>query len=485
MVKGGQLKILSKDQIYDIHLATLNVLENTGILIHEPEARKLLKEAGAYVDEKRKLVKIPSHLIEESIRKTPKGFTLYARNPRYNVRIEDKRVCFGPMIGRLHILDLETGKKRRTNLEDVAGLTKLASALEYYALPHSGVMMPHIEGVPDQVVHAYAYYTSVKNSEKVVKGTGRGRERALDCIKMASMIAGCEPEDLGKRPNVFTTCNPISPLQHSVEQTEGLIEYAKHRLPVDIAAEVQAGATSPVTLAGSLVIQNAEVLSGVTIAQLVNPGTPLFYGTAGTIMDMRAGIICKGAIEAGLINAATAQLAQFYGIPSRGTAGDTESKVLDIQAGFEKAITLLMAALAGVNYIWYPGTLEYALTVSYESLVIDNEICGMVLRALKGISIDEDALALDVIGKVGPGGHFLGQKHTIEYLMKEHFIPKLSNRQSREEWEKAGAKDLWEVAKEEVRKILKEYEPIPLEKEIDEELQRFLKEVERRELKAS
>lgn len=485
MVKGGQLKILSKEQIYDIHLATLNVLENVGVLIHEPKARKLLKDAGAYVDENKKLVKIPSYLVEECLRKTPKSFTLYARNPKYNVRIEDRKVYFGPMIGRLYILDLETGKKRRTTLEDVANLTKLASALEYYMLPHSGVMMPHIEGVPDQVAHVYAYYISVKNSEKVVKGTGRGRNRALDCIKMASLVAGCNPEELGKRPNIFTTCNPISPLQHSVEQTEGLIEYAKHRLPVDIAAEVQAGATSPVTLAGSLVIQNAEVLSGITIAQLVNPGTPVFYGTAGTIMDMRTGIICKGAIEAGLMNVATAQLAQFYGIPSRGTAGDTESKVLDIQAGFEKAITLLMAALAGINYIWYPGTLEYALTVSYESLVIDNEICGMILRALKGIKVDESTLALDLIEKVGPGGHFLAQKHTIEHLMEEHFIPKLSNRQSREEWEKAGAKSLWEIAKQEVRKILKEYKPMPLEKEVDEELQKFIKEVEKRELKAS
>jgi trimethylamine--corrinoid protein Co-methyltransferase len=169
-------------------------------------------------------------------------------------------------------------------------------------------------------------------------------------------------------------------------------------------------------------------------------------------------------------------------LPSRGTASDTESKVLDIQAGYEKAITLLMAALAGVNYIWYPGTLEYALTVSYESLVIDHEICGMVYRALKGINVSEDTLATKLISSVGPGGQFLGQRHTIDHLEDEHYFPKLSDRSSRNDWEAAGAKDLREVARDEVRKILKEYQPMPLENQVEYELKKIVKEIEKREL---
>jgi trimethylamine--corrinoid protein Co-methyltransferase len=230
------------------------------------------------------------------------------------------------------------------------------------------------------------------------------------------------------------------------------------------------------------VIQNAEILSGITIAQLVNPGTPVFYGTASTIMDMRSGIIAKGAVEAGLFNVATAQLARYYGVPSRGTASDTESKVLDIQAGYEKAITLLMAALAGVNYIWYPGTIEYALTVSFESLVIDHEICGMAYRALDGIEVNEATLATKIIDSVGPGGQFLGQKHTIEHLKSEQYFPKLSDRRSRDEWKKAGAKELRDVAREEVRRILREYQPTPLEKDVEAKLERIVKEIEEREL---
>ncbi len=478
----NHLTILDKDQISKIHISTLEVLENVGVRVYAPAAVSLLKDAGAIVEEKH-LVKMPPHLVEEAVRKAPKSFTLYARNPKHNVKIELEKVYFGPMIGRINVIDLDTGDKRKTTLEDVANLTKIASALEHYKLPHSGVMMPHIEGIPDEVVHAHAYLASVKNSEKVVKGTGRDKVKARDCIRMASVLAGCDVEELGKKPNIFTTCNPVSPLQHQEDQTEGLIEYARCGMPVDVTAEVQAGATSPVTLAGSLVVQNAEVLSGIAIAQLVNPGTPVFYGTASTIMDMRTGIIAKGAVEAGLFNVATAQLAQYYGIPCRGTAADTESKVLDIQAGYEKTITLLMAAMAGVNYIWYPGTLEYALSVSYESLVIDHEICGMVYRALEGVDVNAETLATKLIEKVGPGGQFLGQRHTIDHLETEHYIPKLSDRRSRADWEAAGAKELREVAREETRRILREYRPMPLEKDVEAELERIVKEIGRRETK--
>jgi trimethylamine---corrinoid protein Co-methyltransferase len=479
--KGGQLKILSDEDVENIHLASLNVLEHVGVAIHNPDAFKLLKDAGAYADEKTKVVKIPEHLVMEAVRNTPSSFTLYARNPNNNVAIEDRKVYFGPIIGRINVIDLETGKKRRTTIQDAADLTRLASALEYYKLPHSAVQMPTIEGVPDSTVHAHAYLLSQKNSDKVVKGTGRDKQRALDCIRMASVVAGCEEEELGKRPNMYTTCNTITPLQQNANQIEGLIEYAKRRIPVDIASEPQAGATSPVTLAGTLVVQNAEILSGITIAQLVNKGTPLFMGTVGTVMDLRTGIIAKGAIEAGLINVASAQIARYYNIPSRGTAGDTESKVLDIQAGFEKTITLLMAAMAGINHIWYPGCLEYALTVSYESMVMDNELCGMIYRGLEGIDCSEEMLALDLIESVGPGNHYLGQRHTLKYLQKEHHIPKLSNRQPRDIWEKQGSKELKDVAREEAKRILKEYQPTPLDKSVEEELVAIVKEIEKRE----
>jgi trimethylamine--corrinoid protein Co-methyltransferase len=480
---GSRLTVLTANEIYDVHQSTLEVLEKTGVKVYDPTAFDLFKKAGCDTDEKKNLVKMPSHLVKESVKKTPGEFALFARNPKNNVKIEPGSVCYGPMIGRINIIDLDTGEKRRTTLQDVGNLTRIASALEYYRLPHSGVMMPHIEGVPDEVCHAYAYLTSVKNSEKVVKGTGRDGVRAKDCIRMASVVAGCEPEELGKRPNIFTTYNIVSPLRLQQRPTEGLLEYGKYGLPVDITSEVQAGATSPVTLAGSMVVQNSEILAAITLAQLANPGAPVFYGTASTIMDMHSGLIALGAVEAGLLNVATAQMAQYYGIPSRGTASNTQSKALDIQAGYEKAVTLTMAALAGVNYLWYPGTLEFALTVSYESLVIDNEVCGMVDRAVKGIAVNKDTLATKLIDSVGPGGQFLGEKHTVDYLMSEQYFPKLGDRRSREEWKADGARELKDVARDEAKRILKEYEPTPLAKDVEAELNHIVRAIEKRELK--
>lgn len=481
-LKGGQLEILSKNQIYEIHQATMDILEHVGVQINEPNAFSLLEKNGAEADEKSRYVRIPEYLVREAVKKAPSRFTLYAREKCYNVKIEKRRVYFGPMIGRKNILDLETGRPHPTTLEDVENLIKLTDALENYRLIHSGAIMPHIEGIPDEVAHVRGYLASIRNTSKLVKATARGKKRAKDCLKMVSILAGGE-EELRKKPMVYTTVNPISPLQHSLEMTEGLLEYSKMKQPVDIAPEIQAGATGPVTLAGVLTQQYAEILSGVTIAQLASPGAPIFCGTCSTIMDMRRGHIALGAIESGLINVAHAQIARFYGLPCRGSAGDTESKVIDVQSGYERAMNLLLAALGGINYIFYPGTLESGSTISLEQLLIDDEICGMIYRTLKGITVDEDTIARKVIASVGPGGNYLGQKHTLDFLEKEHYFPKISNRDSRKDWERAGAKDLWIAAREKVKEILRTHEPVPLDKDIEKQLSGYVKEVEKRELK--
>jgi trimethylamine--corrinoid protein Co-methyltransferase len=479
MRQGGQLKILSDSDIERIHDSALKILWRTGVEVREDQAFEILKKARCPTNGK--TVRIPDHLVKEAIQSAPKTFTLYGRDPNFKVRLEDRMVYYEPMIGRLNILDLETGLRRRTMLDDVAQLIRVADALEHYTLLHSGAIMPHIEGVPDEVAHVHGYFTSVKNSSKVIKGVVRGKEKAKDCIRMAAVIAGGE-EALKKQPNIFTTCNVISPLEYMVEQTEGLIEYAKVGLPVDIASEPQCGATSPVTMAGTLAQQTAEILGMVVISQLVNPGTPVLMGTVAAAMDLRNGMIALGGVEAALLNVAHAQMAQFYGIPSRGTGSNTESKILDMQAGYEKAITLSLPALAGINMIFYPGTMDHAMTVSLESLVIDHEICGMIDRILKGVSVTEETIGLDLIDKVGPGGHFLNQKHTMKYLREEHFLPKLSDRDSYEIWTEKGKGGIRERAKEHVKKILAEHIPLPMDSAVEKELLSIIQEVEKRSL---
>jgi trimethylamine--corrinoid protein Co-methyltransferase len=476
------LKVLSEQQIYDIHQAALKILWETGVLVKAPEARALLRQAGAIVDDETMLCRIPGFIIEEALKRAPSSFTVYARNPKYNVNVSTTALHYEPMIGRLNCFDYATGSTRRTTLEDVGHLVKIADALPDYHLLHSGAIMPQIEGVPIRATHVNGYLASVRNSSKVIKATSRERILAEDCLRMAALIAGGEDE-LKRKPFTFTTDNPVAPLQHDRDQMEGALLYAKYGLPIDFTSEPQAGATSPVTLAGLLAQQTADIISGIAIIQLANPGNPVWYGTCGSIMDMKVGRIAIGAIEMGMINVASAQIAHFYNIPCRGTAAATDSKLLDIQAGYEKSMTLTMAALGGVNKIFYPGTMEGALTVSKESLVIDAEMIGELYRVLEGIDINKDTLALDVIARVGPGGHYLGQRHTMQFLKKEQYIPPLADRQTREKWEKDGSRSALERAHDMVEKIIAEHKPDPLDSKIEAEMERIVREVEEREAK--
>lgn len=478
MARGGALRILSRDAIYDIYTTALSILQDTGVRVREPGVAREMRKAGCWGEEE--MVNIPPYLVEEAVRRAPCTFRLQGGGEQTGVRMEDRKVHFQPMIGRLNILDSNTGEKRRTTLKDVANLIKLADALPCYHLLHSGAIMPHIEGVPDEVSHVYGWFASVKNSSKVIKGTCRGGRKAVDCLAMASALAGGEKK-LQERPNIFTTYNVISPLEHDRQMLEGLKEYVRYNIPVDITSEPQLGATSPVTIAGTLAQQTAELLSGVVITQLLNPGTPVFIGTCGAAMDMRRGTIALGGIETALLNVAHAQIAQFLAIPSRGTGSNTNAKLLDFQAGYEKAITLMMPALAGINMIFYPGTIEHAETISMESLLLDHEICSIVSRALEGITVDDDTLAREVIEKVGPGGHFLSAQHTIRYLETEHYRPKLADRKGRREWESAGGKDIARRAQDEVQRILSEHKPAPLSSSVEEELIDIIQQVEQRE----
>lgn len=482
MLFRPQLKVLSDAQIYDIHQAALEILWSTGVLVKAPAARDLLRRAGAWVDEETMLCRIPGYIVEEALRRAPSSFTVYARNPANDVHVSTQTLHYEPMIGRLNCYDTVSGTTHRTTLEDVAHLVKLADALPGYHLLHSGAIMPQIEGVPIRATHVYGYLESVRNSSKVIKATSRERVLAEDCLQMVAILAGGE-EKLRRKPFTFTTDNPVAPLHHDRDQTEGALEFAKYGLPIDVTTEPQAGATAPVTLAALLAQQTADVISGITIIQLANPGNPVWYGTCGSIMDMRVGRIAIGAIEMGLINVASAQIAHFYDIPCRGTASATDSKQLDIQAGYEKATVLTMAALGGVNKIFYPGTMEGALTISKESLIIDDEIIGALYRALEGIDVNETTLALDVIDRVGPGGHYLGQRHTMQFLEQEQFIPWLSDRQTREKWDEAGAKGVVERAHERVEQILAEHQVDSLDAGVEAELERIVRGVEEREAK--
>jgi trimethylamine--corrinoid protein Co-methyltransferase len=479
-----ELKVLSDEQLQEIHKASMDILWNTGVLVKSKTARDLLKKAGAVVDENTMICRIPANIIEEALKQAPSSFTVQARNPEKSVHVSTESLHYEPMIGRMNCYDHNTGKTHRTTLDDVGQLVKLADYLPNYHLLHSGAIMPQIDKVPIRAAHVYGYLESVRNSSKPIKATSREKIMAEDCLRMVSVIAGGE-DKLRKGAHTFTTDNPVAPLHHDLDQMEGALEFARYGQPIDVTSEPQAGATSPVTIAGLLAQQTADVTSGITIIQLASPGNPVWYGTCGSIMDMRVGRIAIGAVEMGLINAASAQIAHFYGIPCRGTASATDSKLLDFQAGYEKTKILTMAVLGGVNKIFYPGTMEGALTISKESLVIDNEIAGSLYRVLQGVDVSEATLAVDVTGKVGPGGHYLKERHTLQFIEQEHFMPLLADRQTRERWESAGSRSMVDKAAEKVQDILHNHKVDPLSSEQDAELERIAREVEIRESKRS
>jgi trimethylamine--corrinoid protein Co-methyltransferase len=291
-------------------------------------------------------------------------------------------------------------------------------------------------------------------------------------LELAAVIAG-GMDELRKKPLGTASICPSSPLIFDVGLTDDAINFAKHGVPILIEPMDNTGATSPNTLAGSLVQTNATVLAGIALIQLVSPSNPTVYGSIPVNLELRTGIAEAGCPETAIRCAGGAQMAEYYGVPSAMSGGVTDSKLPDIQAGFESALTMLTAVLAGANWTRVvAGALEYHFTASYEMLVIHDEMFGMALRIARGMEINQDTIATSLIKAVAPlGGHYMAEKHTLEHIASERYLSKISDKHTRGDWEKAGSKDLAQVARERVKQILAAHKPDPpLPKDIEKEL---------------
>jgi trimethylamine--corrinoid protein Co-methyltransferase len=468
---GGQLRILSKSDVEKIHGATMEVLRRLGVKVWSPVALKLFADAGADVDKKTMMVKIPESLVKATLRKAPSKFKMYGRDPKYELDYSGNKVHFGVAGLAVRVQDLD-GRIRPGKLADVENLARIADYLENI---HHILMTVTPSDVPDEVYHLHCINADWKNSVKTTDGFSWTARKAQETIDMAAILRGSY-EEVMKKPPLLGFTNPVSPMQLSKELIDGALVYAKYRQPMLYAPEALAGGTAPASLAGLIVQQNAEVLAGIMVSQLANPGTPVLYGTVSAAMDMKTGTPALGGPEVGLINIAAGQLGRYYNLPRRGTGGNTDSKLVDAQAGAETAITLLMAALAGMNFIYDAcGGLDGTLTFSYEKLVIDNEIAGMISRILRGIDVNEETLAVDEICKVGTSASYLGTPHTARMFRKEHYLPTLFDRRCWESWLKAGGKDISKEAREKAKWILKEHKVEPIEKGVQAKIDEFIK----------
>jgi len=460
---GGQYKPLTEEQIRRIHEASLTVLEGTGISVDNEEALALFRKGGARLDGRR--VRIPSTMVEKAVDQAPSRVLLAGRDPAHDLVLEGKRVYAGTGGSPTKVLDSGAETVRPGTLSDLADLVRLADALEHVDF----VVIPlYPTDLPTENVPINRFYTSLTNTAKHVMGGMDSVRGAQQVLKMGVRVAG-SLEALQERPFISCiACWMISPLHMDDGVTDILIYWCQHRLPVVLSSAPTAGSSAPVTLAGTLVQLNAEQLSGIVLTQLIQPGTPVLAGYIPGVVDLRTGGYLGGAVEFGMMQAAAAQMAQFYEVPIYCSGGMTDSKLPDQQAGYEKMVTLLLAAMGGCNYIHHAvGMITNMNCVSLEQAAIDDELVGMVKRVLRGINVTGEMLAVEAIERVGPGGHFLTDDHTIKFMRSEFFFPKVGDRRDRELWEQQGRLDTRTRAAARVEQLLREHQPPNLPPEVD------------------
>ena len=458
---------LKKEDLERIHSSTLKILEKTGFRVDEENALKLLDDAGATVDFKRKIVRVPHSLVEELIKKARKCVRLCGRDPKHDLILGEGRVYVMTSSTGIRVLDMDTGEVRQSTKKDVEDSARLADALENFHL--YSIMVDALD-CPEEIMGLEEIDAMFNNTEKHIDTGALGTENARDEIRMAAAVAGGF-EELRKRPIIDFMQTPVSPLIQDRGNTEAILECAKHEVPLVVLNMVQAGGTSPVTIAGALSVTNAEVLSGMLIAYLANPSVPLIYGTSSIVLNMKSlsGPSIFGLVEDGLIAMGAAQLAKYYGFPSLVNASFGGWSELNGEwISFLGAITAMLPPLAKADILYGGGLIEDAKTLSYEAMVISDEMAGMVLRALRGIEVNAETLAEAVIHKVGPGGNFLSERHTLEHLRKEIFISEILD--------KPRVKDVREAAKKRVKQLLSTHQPEPLDKSVQDELRKIVKE---------
>ena len=470
-----RLDPFTRGELQKIHGASVRVLEKTGVRVLDPEAVSFLEAAGATHEDGAQVVRIPEVVLRDLLMQAPSRFRLYTRDSNRSLAFGEGHTYFSSMGTAVQVED-GNGGVRPPTLKDVENFYRLVDASPY--LDHaSWVVWPR--DVPNDLVHIYEILYGFKHTTKSLDGYNWGTQYSQDTVDMAAIVAGGHDE-LAARPLLLGFTNPVSPLTLARETSQGLIVFARAGQPCIMPPEAMAGGTAPSTLAGALVQQNAEVLASIALAQAVHRGAPVLYGSVSTIMDMRTGAVALGAPEAGLISLGAAQLARYYGIPSRGTGGNTDALGVDYQAGAESATTLLLSALAGFDFIYdVVGSLESSLSASYTKLILDDDLAGAVRRIVTGIDVSEDTLAADVIEAVGLHGSYLAHPHTLGHFRQEHFHPETFLRAGRAS---AGAViGLAEKAQARAEKVLREHvvDP-PLDPAIDAKLRGFLKKAMKR-----
>lgn len=463
-----QLRILSEEQIRDLHQATLEILERTGVKVKNERAVSLLQQAGARTKGER--VWIPAYLVEQALRRAPERVVLSTRTGKRTMPLEEGKVFFGTGSDTPFTIDPYTRERRGSKYQDLVNIARLCDALPNMDFVMSmGIV--HDRPIANNYLNGFA--AMMEGSDKPIIFTANDAKDMADIHEMAAAAVGGR-EALRANPFLLLYDEPISPLIHSPDSTAKIMYCAEHQIPVTYLSGMLLGGTAPVTLAGAVAMANAECLSGLLIHQLVSPGAPFVYGANVVPFDMRTSVCAYGGPEFSLTNSAFAELARFYRLPVWGLAGAADAKVVDAQAGAEAMMSITAAILARGNLVHDVGYLESGLTSCLEMIVLCDELIRMAGTFARGINTDPEHLAQEVIDAVGPGGHFLDTDHTVKHFRREHFLPKLMERRNYAGWVAGGSQDTAARLNARVLEILAEHKPAPLPEAAQQTIARVL-----------
>lgn len=452
-LEGGRYRPLDDAGVRRIHRAALDVLEQTGVAIEASECRHILHQAGATVDTTEDRVFLPREMVESALENVNRDVVLCSKDGETDLHLRGKRVHLGTGGAAIRVLDLESGRPRQSRLRDLYDIGRLVETLDnvhFYLRPVVA------QDVPTEEIDVNTFYACLTATNKHVMGGCYFPEKVAEIKRMGAIIAGSEEAFLARPFLSFNLGYVVSPLRFATETTETLTAAVRAGIPVSLVSAAQAGATAPASLVGALVQTVAEELAGITYVHLLRPGHPILMGAMPLVSDLRTGSMIGGTAELALMNAATAQMSHFYGLPVYNSSGLTDSKVPDVQSGFEKGMTTAAAALAGAQYIHHSaGMLESMLAVAYEQYVIDDDVNGQVMRLVRGLEVNDETLSLDVIHDVCNGpGHYLGHPQTLDLMNSEFHYPHTADRAARDDWEEAGALDMRERARQRAQETL-------------------------------
>ena len=464
---GGQYSPLTDEEVKRVHETTLAILETVGLQGATPKCIEVVTAAGGKLSPQGRLL-MPASMVTDVLDRAGRNFKLYAQNPEFDLDPSSTRIHLGTSGAAVSIVDSKDGSLRESRLQDLYDMARLADALPNIHM-FQRICVPCDLSDPREM-DLNTLYACASGTQKHIGTSFVSRDNMQEGIRILHQIAGGEKAYRQRPFCCVSTCFIVPPLTFA-EEALGVIECAAETgTPLKLVSAGQAGATSPAPLAGAVALQTAEVVAGLVYVNLLNPGHPALFGALPFVSDLRTGSMSGGSAEQGVLMAACAQMAQYYEIPCAVSAGMTDSKLPDFQAGYEKGITELLSALSGANLIYEAaGMYGSLLACSAESFVLDNDMIGSVLRATRGIEVNEDSLSLKVIQDVclnGPG-HFLGHDQTLDRMQDDYFYPQLADRRTPQEWAESGSPDLLQQARAKTREILAGPRPTHITAETD------------------